>query len=304
MYTCREHAKALVWAKKMMAINFLGGKCGCCGCSDIFVLEFHHQYEKNYNISRMWSYKNSKIQEELKKCKLMCRNCHAELHYPNIKFSKVKLLEMKGKKKCFKCNYTPKSYSSLDFHHIDSKDKKFSFRTIFLSKKSILDKIEMKKIVDELEKCDILCKNCHVKKQVNMKLFNKIKPLINFKINNHIEHASPQPNRAQEMEIKGSNYRNSLAKWLWEWRKRKSVKKTAEYFSIKPNMLSSNLLYSRVYREIREKISKPTSQYKGVYWDSTRKKWSASIKKAGKSKNLGRFNNEEDAYKAFVGQKK
>jgi len=38
-----------------------------------------------------------------------------------------------------------------------------------------------------------------------------------------------------------------------------------------------------------------TSNYKGVSWDKTRCKWVAYIKFNGKVKNLGRFNNEEDA---------
>jgi hypothetical protein len=38
-----------------------------------------------------------------------------------------------------------------------------------------------------------------------------------------------------------------------------------------------------------------TSKYKGVSWDKSRDKWVAYIKFDDKSKNLGRFDNEEDA---------
>lgn len=42
-----------------------------------------------------------------------------------------------------------------------------------------------------------------------------------------------------------------------------------------------------------------TSQYKGVSWSSDRNKWMACIALNGKTKNLGRFDNEIDAAKAY-----
>lgn len=42
-----------------------------------------------------------------------------------------------------------------------------------------------------------------------------------------------------------------------------------------------------------------TSQFKGVSWDSGRKKWAAFITANGKSMNLGRFKSEEDAAIAY-----
>jgi hypothetical protein len=38
-----------------------------------------------------------------------------------------------------------------------------------------------------------------------------------------------------------------------------------------------------------------SSKYKGVHWDSTKKKWRASIMKDGKKMQLGNFNLENDA---------
>ena len=68
-----------------MAIEFLGGKCSKCGynkCVD--ALETHHvnPEEKEFSLSlrgmtRSWE----KIKEELKKCILVCANCHREIHY-------------------------------------------------------------------------------------------------------------------------------------------------------------------------------------------------------------------------------
>lgn len=42
-----------------------------------------------------------------------------------------------------------------------------------------------------------------------------------------------------------------------------------------------------------------TSGYKGVYWDKFNNKWVAQIKINYKHKNLGRYLEKEDAYKAY-----
>lgn len=53
----------------------------------------------------------------------------------------------------------------------------------------------------------------------------------------------------------------------------------------------------------RENASKDkknkTSKYTGVSWDSKNKKWTVGIRINGISKNLGRFNSEEDAYLVY-----
>ncbi len=48
-------------------------------------------------------------------------------------------------------------------------------------------------------------------------------------------------------------------------------------------------------------VNKPkyTSTYKGVCWDKRTKKWLSQIKINGKTKHLGHYENEIDAYKAF-----
>jgi hypothetical protein len=42
-----------------------------------------------------------------------------------------------------------------------------------------------------------------------------------------------------------------------------------------------------------------TSQYRGVSWNSQRRKWQAEIKAAGRRRRLGLFENEEDAARAY-----
>lgn len=52
--------------------------CETCGEDDTVVLEFDHkdQSEKEYNISNMYDFSLEKIKEEIKKCRILCANCH------------------------------------------------------------------------------------------------------------------------------------------------------------------------------------------------------------------------------------
>jgi len=78
----------LDWRKrtKDRMIKSMGGKCQCCGynkCSA--ALEFHHinPEQKKFTFGSVRSNNISwrKIVEELKKCILLCSNCHREIEY-------------------------------------------------------------------------------------------------------------------------------------------------------------------------------------------------------------------------------
>lgn len=65
------------------AIEYKGGKCSLCGYDRCFdALEFHHvDGRKDFGLSqdgltRSWD----RIEQELKKCILICANCHREEH--------------------------------------------------------------------------------------------------------------------------------------------------------------------------------------------------------------------------------
>jgi hypothetical protein len=67
---------------KRAAVRFMGGECSLCHYNKCLgALHFHHidPSQKDFNISAensMWC----KIETELKKCILLCANCHAEVH--------------------------------------------------------------------------------------------------------------------------------------------------------------------------------------------------------------------------------
>lgn len=68
--------------KKLELIEYKGGKCEICGYNKcVAALSFHHinPIEKEFTIS---SYTGSfeKLKEEIKKCSLLCQNCHIEVH--------------------------------------------------------------------------------------------------------------------------------------------------------------------------------------------------------------------------------
>ena len=70
-----------------------------------------------------------------------------------------------GGGKCKHCNYK-NNYSVLSFHHTDTEQKDFNLRGIKSSKLT-------SKHIEELDKCILLCHNCHYKVH---SLWNDLKP--------------------------------------------------------------------------------------------------------------------------------
>lgn len=142
------------WANrtKDRMIESLGGKCAICGydkCKN--VLSFHHLNpdEKEFGLGGIRGFSRSwhSIVSELRKCVLLCSNCHAEVH----------------------CGMTsiPKNATRFDETYADYKDKVITFTTS--------DGIEHKKYEGNINKCPICggmkdkelktcCMVCHEKK--------------------------------------------------------------------------------------------------------------------------------------------
>jgi len=81
---CRSCRHKRCRVKKEKAVEYMGGKCCKCGYKKCFAaLDFHHidpeQKEHQWNTLRFQSW--DKIVEELKKCILVCKNCHTEIHW-------------------------------------------------------------------------------------------------------------------------------------------------------------------------------------------------------------------------------
>jgi hypothetical protein len=68
---------------KLKAVEYKGGNCQKCGYNKcVEALDFHHlnPREKDFTISGNAG-KWENIKNELDKCILLCKNCHAEHHY-------------------------------------------------------------------------------------------------------------------------------------------------------------------------------------------------------------------------------
>ena len=81
----RKHQKTILRrSMKLQAIKLLGGRCSVCGydrCID--ALEFHHKdpNKKDFKLGSGNTMSWDEYKKEALKCKLVCSNCHKEIHY-------------------------------------------------------------------------------------------------------------------------------------------------------------------------------------------------------------------------------
>lgn len=179
----------LIWAKKIICANMLGGKCSRCGNNNIFDLEFHHvdPSQKESKINRMANSRLSLLISEVEKCKLLCKNCHMELHYSTNSFPKLEIMSLVEKKSCENCGYDKCSYA-LDFHHPEMENKKFTISGTFQNDRFRKD---ISNVISEAKKCMLLCKNCHGKEHIDIERFNRLSGLIYEKANKYKELKKP-----------------------------------------------------------------------------------------------------------------
>jgi len=179
--------KIRTFAKRLKIINHLGGKCKICGDKNPFHLVCHHIVGKECKVSEMILLRWSKIKKEIEKCELLCENCHQELHYNEnsktiVDFSrrkdKIIYLEYKGTK-CERCGYD-KCEASLCFHHKCAETKKFSIGALSERIKSLSEVKQY--IIEELNKCEVICRNCHVEEHTDTDFFNKYEDEILYKV--------------------------------------------------------------------------------------------------------------------------
>lgn len=132
-----------------------------CGESHHRCLDFHHinPDTKKMCVTRMVAegYSLKMIQTEIDKCKLICSNCHRKYHSKNTITRNDKgryVHEIKSNQACSRCGENDDR--CLDFHHLRDKDTTVS--QIVGDKNYTLQDLK-----NEIDKCIILCSNCHRK---------------------------------------------------------------------------------------------------------------------------------------------
>lgn len=83
-----------------------------------------------------------------------CKNCSNEYYAKRVRDVKIKMINHKGGS-CERCglNINDTHYSVFDFHHKNPEEKDINFDKIKYQK--------WEKIEKEIEKCKLLCSNCH-----------------------------------------------------------------------------------------------------------------------------------------------
>ena len=110
----------------------------------------------------------SELLKEVNKCSLLCRNCHRGIHnpYDENKLTqkhkiKLQMLEYKNTNCCSKCGYVG-NINVLDFHHTNPSTKSFNLGDATISLKGLIVDSEITENVKiELDKCIVLCSQCH-----------------------------------------------------------------------------------------------------------------------------------------------
>ncbi len=102
----------------------------------------------------------------------ICKSKTAQKHYlkhtqkakdRGNKSRKVKIKKWKDFKSVLSCERCEEDFSEcLDFHHLDPKEKSFTIS-------NAISRIAWDTIMKEVEKCVVLCKNCHTKEHYKLK---------------------------------------------------------------------------------------------------------------------------------------
>lgn len=154
--------------KSKFLFDILSNSACSCGERDPFVLQFDHvRGEKLFNLSAEIREKSfDEIKEEVKKCDIICGNCHmrktkkvVEKPYQSRRWmanKRRKINEYFSNNPCVDCGET--DIFVLEFDHVRG-DKNFT-----ISQK--IGNLAWAIIENEIAKCDIRCTNCHLKRTI------------------------------------------------------------------------------------------------------------------------------------------
>lgn len=170
--TQSDRKKHLRHSLKSIVIKKKSAPCEDCGGSyPYYCMDLDHIDPKtkicdiNFMVRYYQKFTEHAITEELKKCRLLCANCHRHRTHSVVKYhgrsskdgylikSREILKDLKNKP-CEDCRKSFNSYS-LDFDHVRGKKEYNVSRLAYLAKD---------KLLAEIAKCDLVCACCHRKR--------------------------------------------------------------------------------------------------------------------------------------------
>lgn len=78
--------------RNLYFVEKLGGKCSMCGYQEnLAALAFHHLGGEEFqlDVRSLSNRKLGPLLTEVAKCKLLCHNCHAQVHNPSLDLAKL-----------------------------------------------------------------------------------------------------------------------------------------------------------------------------------------------------------------------
>jgi len=152
--------------RKAELVTAAGGRCVDCGYAVcLAALEFHHRdaSTKEFGVGNFGG-SLERLLAEAGKCDLLCASCHRVRHaacdgdllldsHLILRDRKARAVELMGKV-CFACDRDG-PYRLFEFHHWEAGTKDFGISQSGISSRT------WKAIVAELDKCVMLCANCH-----------------------------------------------------------------------------------------------------------------------------------------------
>lgn len=156
------------WFRKYKEGKF----CYICKEKETCCLDFHHiiPSKKILSVSKMVNKGKPKklILREIRKCIVLCSNCHIKLHKGtgtisgrNCSYIEKFVIKLKNNGWCF-CG--EKNPNCLQFDHL--RDKKFTIM------EGIRKRKKFDEIKEEISKCVLICSNCHRKKHAKFTKVN------------------------------------------------------------------------------------------------------------------------------------
>jgi len=141
-------------------LNQVKRKRGCSRCEvgTPACLDFHHTDEttKEMAVGRMvtFGYGKDALRDEIKRCIVLCANCHRKEHYEPPQCERRRWVHDRKRAigGCERCMESDPA--CLDFHH--KEDEKESTIARLVS-----DDRTKERIHTEIERCSVLCANCH-----------------------------------------------------------------------------------------------------------------------------------------------